>query len=129
MKDRKNKRIRVIGIILALLLMIIGGGYYAASRGLTEMQEIMINDVSPEQISDGVYSGEFNRYRWTYRVEVTVQGGEIVDIKLDNGSTLEQELTDRVIANQTLDVDINTGATVSSKAFLKAVEAALTGAY
>ncbi len=126
MKGRKNKRLRVIGIIIALLLVIIGGGYYAASRGLSEMQDIVINDVSPKQIADGVYSGEFNRYRWTYKVEVKVQGGEIVDIQFDNGVTIEQELADRVIANQTLDVDIRTGATVSSKAFLKAVEAALT---
>jgi uncharacterized protein with FMN-binding domain len=40
---------------------------------------------------------------------------------------LEKELTDRIIASQSLDVDINTGATVNSKAFLKAVEAALSG--
>ncbi len=129
MKVRKNKRLRVTGVILALLLIIVGGGYIAASRGLPEMQEIVINDVSPDQISDGVYSGEFNRYRWEYRVEVTVQSGKIVNIKLDDGGTLEQDLTDRIIANQSLDVDINTGATVSSKAFLKAVETALSGLY
>ncbi len=127
MKDRKNMRLRVIGIIIALLLIIIGGGYIAASRGLPEMQEIVINDVRPDQIADGVYSGEFNRYRWTSRVEVTIQGGEIVDIQFDDGGTLEQELSDRIIANQSLSVDINTGATVSSKAFLKAVETALSG--
>jgi uncharacterized protein with FMN-binding domain len=127
MKGRRNKTLRVIGIIFVLLLIILGGGYFAASRGLPEMQEIVINDVSPDQISDGVYKGEFNRYRWTYRVEVTVQGGKIVAIQLDKGGALEKELTGRIIANQSLDVDINTGATVSSKAFLKAVEAALSG--
>ncbi len=127
MKDRKNKRLRVIGIILALFLLIVGGVYYAASRGLPEMQEIVIGNVSPDQMSDGVYSGEFNRYRWTYRVEVTVLDGKIVDIQLDSGGAMEQELSDRIITNQTLDVDLNTGATVSSKAFLKAVETALTG--
>ena len=125
MKGRKNKTLRVIGIIFALLLIIVGGGYIAASRGLPEMQELVINEVSPDQLADGVYTGEFNRYRWTYRVDVTVQDGKIVDIQFDNGGTLEQELVDRIIANQTLDVDINTGATVNSKAFLKAVETAL----
>ncbi len=127
MKGRKNKTLRVIGIIFVLLLIIVGGGYFAASRGLSEMQDIVINDVSPDQITDGVYTGEFNRYRWAYRVEVTVQGGKIVDIQFDNGGTLEKELTERIIASQSLDVDINTGATVNSKAFLKAVEAALSG--
>jgi len=127
MKDAKNKRSKVIGIIFAILLIILGGGYFAASRGLPEMQEIVINDVSPDQIADKVYPGEFNRYRWSYGVEVTVQGGKIVDIQFDNGGALEKELTERILASQSLDVDINTGATVNSKAFLKAVEAALSG--
>lgn len=125
MKGRKAKKLRVIGIVFALLLIITGGGYIAASRGLSEMQELVINDVYPDQKADGVYSGEFNQYRWAYRVNVTVQGGKIVDIQFNNGGALEQNLSDQIIANQSLDVDIMTGGTVSSKAFLKAVETAL----
>lgn len=125
MKDRKNKKPRKIAIIFIVIVIILGGGYFAASRGLTEMQELVINDVNPGEISDGVYAGEFNRNRWSYRVDVTVQDGKIVDIQFDNGGSLEQELVDRIITNQSLDVDINTGATVNSKAFLKAVEKAL----
>jgi len=126
MKGRKSKKLRVVGIVFALLLIIIGGGYIAASRGLSEMQELVINDVNPDQIADGVYSGEFNQYRWSYRVDVTVQGGKIVDIHFNNGGAFEQNLSDQIIANQSLDVDIMTGGTVSSKAFLKAVETALS---
>jgi uncharacterized protein with FMN-binding domain len=125
MKNRKSKALVVIGIIFVLLLIIVGGGYLAASRGLSEMQELVINDVNPAHIADGVYSGEFNQYRWSYRVDVTVQGGKIVDIQFSDGGALEQELSGRIITNQSLNVDINTGATVNSKAFLKAVEKAL----
>ncbi|MGM0689689.1 MAG: FMN-binding protein [Bacillota bacterium] len=125
MKDRKSKLLRNMGIIVIVLVIILGGGYFAASRGLSEMQELVINDVSPGEVADGVYTGEFNQYRWSYRVDVTVQGGKIVDIQFINGGTLEQELAERIITKQSLDVDINTGATVNSKAFLKAVETAL----
>jgi len=126
MKGRKNKTLRVIGIIFVVLLLVLGGGLFAVTRGLSEMQEIVINDVNPDEIPDGIYAGEFNRYRWSNRVEVTIQDGIIVDIQIENGETLEQELSEQVIANQSLDVDITTGATVSSKAFLKSVEKALT---
>ena len=125
MKDRESKLLRNLGIIFIALVIIVGGGYFAASRGLSEIQELVINDVSPDEIADGVYAGEFNQYRWTYRVTVTVQDGKIVYIQFDNGGTLEQELAERIITKQSLDVDINTGATVNSKAFLKAVETAL----
>lgn len=125
MRNRKNKAPKVIGIIIIVFVIIVGGGYFAASRGLSEMQELVINDVSPGEVADGVYTGEFNQYRWSYRVNVTVQKGKIMDIQFDNGGTLEQELVERIITKQSLDVDINTGATVNSKAFLKAVETAL----
>ena len=125
MRNRKNKAPKVIGIIIIVFVIIVGGGYFAASRGLPEIQELVINEVSPGEVADGVYTGEFKQYRWSYRVDVTIQDGKIVDIQFNNGGTLEQELVDRIIANQTLDVDINTGATVNSKAFLKAVETAL----
>lgn len=126
MKGRKTKTLVVFGVIFVLLLLIVGGGYLAASRGLSEMQDLVINDVDPAQIADGVYSGKFSQYRWTYTVNVTVQGGKIVNIQFTDGGSLEQDLTDRIIANQSLIVDINTGATVNSKAFLKAVETALS---
>lgn len=86
---------------------------------------VVINDVSPDEIANGVYVDEFNQYRWTYRVNVTVQDGKIVNLQFDNGGTLEQKLAEWIIKKQSLDVDINSGATVNSKAFLKAVESAL----
>jgi len=126
MKNRKSKTLKVIGIIFVLLLLILGGGLFAVTRGLAEMQDIVINDVNPDELPDGVYTGEFDRYRWSNSVEITIQDGKIVDIQIEDGEALERELSERIIANQSLDVDINAGATVSSKAFLKSVEKALT---
>ena len=51
---------------------------------------------------------------------------DIWDILTTNKQNIHDELTSRIIEQQTLKVDVVTGATVSSKAFLKAVENALS---
>lgn len=126
MKKKKSKVLIVVGILVAVIFLMLAGGYIAVTRGLPEMQELVINDVSPGELPDGVYSGEFSRYRWSNKVSVTIEGGRIVDLQPEDGGSLEQELAERIIARQSLQVDIDTGATVSSKAFLKAVEEALS---
>ncbi len=125
MGKSKSKVLKVVGIVVALIIVMLAGGLFAVTRGLSEMQELVINDVNPVELSDGVYTGEFSRYRWSNTVKVTIDGGRITDIQPDSGETLQQELSERIIAEQSLMVDIDTGATVSSKAFLKAVEEAL----
>lgn len=126
MKKGKNKLLMIIGIVAAVIIVILAGGLIAVTRGLPEMQELVINDLNPGELPDGLYTGEFSRYRWSNRVKVTIEGGRIVDAQPDSGGALEQELSERIVARQSLLVDIDTGATVSSKAFLKAVEEALS---
>lgn len=124
--NKKSKLLMVIGLATIVIFIMIAGGLFAVTRGLTEMQELVVNDVNPGKLPDGVYAGEFSRYRWSNIVEVTIKNGRIVDIQTDSDDALEQELSERIVAAQSLQVDINTGATVSSKAFLKAVEEALS---
>ena len=124
--NKKSKLLMVIGIATIVIFIMIAGGLFAVTRGLPEMQELAVNDVNPGKLPDGVYAGEFSSYRWSNTVEVTIKNGEIVDIQTGSDEALEQELSDRIVAAQSLLVDINTGATVSSKAFLKAVEEALS---
>ena len=81
---------------------------------------------NPEVLPDGEYTGEFSRYRWSNKVKVTIEGGRIVAIQPENSGGLERELSEQIMARQSLQVDIKTGATVSSNAFLKAVEDALS---
>ena len=124
--NKKSKLLMVIGIATIVIFIMIAGGLFAVTRGLSEMQELVVNDVNPGKLPDGVYAGEFSSYRWSNTVEVTIKNGEIVDIQTGSDEALEQELSERIVAAQSLQVDINTGATVSSKAFLKAVEEALS---
>jgi hypothetical protein len=82
------------------------------------------------QVTLVVVQNSENGLRWVFLrglgVKVTINSGGIVDIQPDSDEALEQELSERIVAAQSLLVDINTGATVSSKAFLKAVEEALS---
>jgi uncharacterized protein with FMN-binding domain len=126
MKKKKGKALIVVGIIVAVIVLIFAGGYIAVTRGLPEMQELVVNDVNPGELPDGIYTGEFSRYRWSNKVKVTIEDGRILDLQPESSGALEQDLAERIIARQSLQVDIETGATVSSKAFLKAVEEALS---
>lgn len=126
MKKRKNKFLMITGVVAAFIIIMLAGGLIVVTRGLPEMQELVINDINPGELPDGLYTGEFSRYRWSNRVKVTIEGGRIMDVQFDSGGALEQKLSERIVADQSLLVDIDTGATVSSKAFLKAVEEALS---
>ena len=124
---RKSKVVKVLLVAGLVFILIMAVGMIFASQGLSKMQELTINDVNLSGIPDGTYTGEFDRYRWSESVEVTLQGGRIVQIQSANNQKLQRELIERILERQTLQVDAMSGATVSSNAFLKAVENALTG--
>ena len=126
MQKRKTKALKITGVIVAVFILIIAGGLFAITRGLDEMQDLVINEVNAGELPDGEYTGEFDSYRWSNKVTVTIVDGKITEVRPENGQALELELSERIIASQSLQVDIDTGATVSSKAFLKAVEEALS---
>ena len=70
--------------------------------------------------------------RWSNEIKVTVKDHQIIELELVDDvmfkiDEVTKTLFDRVIQNQSLDVDIETGATVTSHAYLKAVENAVKG--
>ena len=70
--------------------------------------------------------------RWSNEIIVTVEDHQIIELELVDDvmfkiDEVTKTLFDRVIQNQSLDVDVETGATVTSHAYLKAVENALEG--
>jgi len=93
---------------------------------------LIINDIDITALEDGVYRGTFEGYRWSNTVEVTVEEQRITGITVVEEhpfyrQELVDELKERIIEQQTPQVAVVSGATVSSKAFLKAVENALQG--
>ena len=84
--------------------------------------------------SQEIYEGEADGYRGPIRVQVVMSAGIISEIIiLDDsedrfvGMAAIEELIDFVIENNSTDVDVVTGATLSSKGFLEAVNNAIMG--
>ena len=83
-------------------------------------------------ISDGIYHGNFNMSSTSVKatLDVIVQNHQIININILEhycspiGKKAEI-IIDSIIEHQSLDVDIISGATASSKTLLKAVENAL----
>lgn len=125
----KKKALWILLLITAVLFLAIAGVYTWISNNLTELAEIEISDVDISQKTDGVYFGSYKAFPVAVELEVTIQDHQIIQIDLlkhDNGQgTAAEAIPDRVIESQSLEVDVISGATYSSKVILKAIEDAL----
>lgn len=111
--------IAIYGIINLVRL----GTYKKAVANMT------FSTINLNEISDGTYTGSCDVDYISATVQVTVKDHVITDITLlkhynDKGAAAEA-ITDKMIATQSTDVDVITGATNSSKVIRKAVENAL----
>ena len=132
-------------IITVVIVVILGvaalAGILADAPGRREIEELTFSDVKFKNLHDGTYIGEYKGTKAHTRdtkVEIIVSGGEIKDIKIlkgalgKDGKPVEikgglsiDNLFDRAVQSQTLKVDVISGATITSKAHLKAFENAL----
>lgn len=109
------------------------GGWIGWSKLNQEHREaagLPLNAVDFSRLKDGNYHGAYSggMYRWrANECDVTVSSGKVTAIQLATSKETGQHQTlyDRVIQAQSLQVDIISGATLTSKAFLQAVENAL----
>ena len=122
-------------IILLIMLAIAGGvGWSFIAREHREAASLPLDRVDFGSLKDGEYSGlyEGGMYRWRRNAcQVSVVQGRVVDIQLaesedTGGENADPEiLYQRVLAEQSLQVDTISGATLTSKAYLQCVENAL----
>lgn len=82
------------------------------------------------QIADGTYPGSCDNGLVKVQVEVIVESHAIVEVRLlehDNGlGSAAEVITDMIVQRQSVEVDTISGATISSKTILKAVENSLS---
>ena len=129
----------MLGWIIALIIIAVLGvggaiGWSYLSKEHNEAKNLPLNTVDFSKLNDGTYIGEYEggMYKWrATKVQVTVSSGKVKDIKLLSSSdpgcknTNQAPLYDKVIEAQSLQVDTVSGATLTSKAYLKSVENAL----
>lgn len=123
----KKKILFIAAAVLAIALVAMLVSLLLFSR---EVAAIKIGSVDLGSIEDGVYLGEHNTRLVSAQVKVTVKNHQIASIEImkhENGrGKPAEEIVDAVVRAQSLQVDAVSGATVSSKVILKAIENALT---
>lgn len=126
-----KKPFKIILRIFIVIALIIAAVFFYMSNGLSEGSKVTVNSVNASSLTDGEYLGNYEAGRWTNEVSVKVNSGKITDIKIIKDVMVPQKgladkLFDRVIQSQNTTVDVISGATVTSKAYLKSIENALT---
>ncbi len=129
----KKRQVIILAVIVAA---VIGGGfgiksYVDLKTYQKQVKDITIAEVDLSKVADGVYTGSYEVLWVAAEVKVTVkehkiQGIELVKHKNGRGAPAET-IPAKVVEAQSLEVDIVSGATSSSKVILKAVENALNG--
>lgn len=122
--------------IMGVLALAVAGGIFFGLRYYMQLQEykkriegIVISRVDLSNVRDGSYRGSFDAIFVGAEVVVqvknhTIESIDLVKHKNERGAKAEA-IVDKIISEQSVTVDVISGATNSSKVILKAVENAL----
>ncbi|MDD4080748.1 MAG: FMN-binding protein [Eubacteriales bacterium] len=142
---RKGKKRVWILIVLGALAVMAAIIYFAMAPGMREAMNLTMANIDFSNLKDGTWTGEYKGTKDSIRnckVEATVQDGRVTAVRVLEGPLAKPggetvkirdtytigDLFGRVIQGQTLQVDVISGATITSKTHLKAVENALQSA-
>ena len=125
-----KKIVKIIAIILIIVALAMGALVTFVCLGKDKALDLELDSINLDEIQDGVYTGSYSGFRWSNMVEVTVKNHQITDIVVKKSQVfITQETTsgliERIKSAQDTKVDVVTGATADSNAFMKAVENAL----
>jgi uncharacterized protein with FMN-binding domain len=139
-----GRKVKIWLILLIIIGVVVSGtliALLADAPERRELQTIAIGNIDFTKLQDGTYVGEYAGTKGSSRnatVKVTILDGQISGInilkgaldsdrhpaELTGGMTIE-DLFERVMKSESLQVDVISGATLTSKAHLKALENAL----
>lgn len=128
----RKKHLYILGIILAviaLIIIVMTVFFKKAESNLENLTSIEIQDINLSKIDDGYYEGSYEAFPISVEVNVEVKNHKIVNINIlkhvNGQGKAAEKITESIIKVQSLNVDVITGATYSSKVIIKAVEDAL----
>ncbi|HHX76799.1 MAG TPA: FMN-binding protein [Firmicutes bacterium] len=128
----KKKLLKVLAVLAVLAAIAFGAMWLKIEANEKKLATLPVAEVDVAEIPDGVYRGSFSFFPVSAEVEVTVANHAISGIKLlehmhARGAAAEV-IVEKVKDAQSLEVDLVSGATFSSKVILKAIEDALVEA-
>lgn len=124
-------------VLIAVIILVVVGFPVLFMAELSHVRHLEIGDIDASALDDGVYQGRSGLFLRSNKVAVTVEDHRITDITVirDAISPVEElrrpvftELFQTVIDRQTTGVDVVSGATVTTKQYLKSIENALANA-
>lgn len=124
--------LKIMVSIIVIFVLIVAGGMFYITRGLDSGSRLNIESIKLSSVEDGSYNGRYEGGRWTNEVKVTVKDHKIISIDVMKDVTfakpeLTQQLFNSIIQRQSNNIEVVSGATVTSKAYLKSIENALSG--
>ena len=132
--EKKKGMVRIIKrtilFIFIILMLIVAGFLVFILTGKNKALHLTTGEAQLSMVEDGVYTGSYQGFRWSNTVEVTVKNHKVTGIRTLKSQVFAQKetidiMTQRIISAQSTDVDVVSGATADSKAYLKAVDNAL----
>ena len=112
-------------------LLVILLATFALATACVNLNKIVITTPDLSKIADGTYRGNSKVGPVRVTLDVSMRGSSMASIQIiehRNGRGKKAEvIVPEIIKAQSLDIDVVSGASYSSKAILQAVEKALTG--
>jgi uncharacterized protein with FMN-binding domain len=127
--EMKKRSKIILWVLLGFVIIIVAMTAWAAIDPI-RYRNLVVNDVRLENIPDGLYEGSFKGGRFTNSVEVTIKDHRITDIRKIGTSIptekIYKQIYDKVMEKQSLAIDTVSGASVTTRTALKAIENAFS---
>lgn len=130
-----KKKYIILLAVLGFIIVLIVAGFIFISQIESNHEAInstAVTDVDLSPIKDGVYTGSYSAFPISVKVEVTINDHSITKIELlefvNGQGSVAEVISEHVVKAQSLKVDTVSGATLSSKVILLAIQNALSAA-